>query len=121
MPMRMYAQIAMTAPNEPNAQKAIADAVNARGFTLRGADGLKTIPGRMTTQLSADEKFDWMILATQPPQIEEAATRALPHLAGDGRMVCLQNGLCEERIAKIAAKQGAALRARPEMKRHLAE
>jgi hypothetical protein len=26
-----------------------------------------------------------------------------------------------ERIAKIAAKQGAALRARPEMKRHLEE
>src|ERR1700709_363369 len=58
----------------------IADAVNARGFMLRGADGSKTIPGRMTTQLSAEEKFDWMILATQPPQIEEAATRALPHL-----------------------------------------
>ncbi len=82
----------------------IADVVNARGFALRGADGLKTIPGRMTTQLSPDEKFDWMILATQPPQIEEAAIRALPHLAEDGRMVCLQNGLCEERIAKFVGR-----------------
>jgi 2-dehydropantoate 2-reductase len=82
----------------------IADAVNARGFALRGADGLKTIPGRMTTQLSSDEKFDWMILATQPPQIEEAATRALPHLAEGGHMVCLQNGLCEERIAKFVGR-----------------
>lgn len=82
----------------------IADAVNARGFALRGSDGLKTIPGRMTTTLSRDEKFDWMILATQPPQIEEAALRALPHLADDGRMVCLQNGLCEERVAKIVGR-----------------
>ncbi|MEO7109386.1 MAG: 2-dehydropantoate 2-reductase [Polyangiaceae bacterium] len=82
----------------------IARAVNANGFAIRGSDGWKTIPGRMTTQLSSDEKFDWMILATQPPQIEEAATRALPHLADDGRMVCLQNGLCEERIAKFVGR-----------------
>lgn len=82
----------------------IAEAVNARGFVLRGADGIKTIPGSVTTKLDADQKFDWMILATQPPQIEEAARSVLPHLAEGGHMVCLQNGLCEERISKLVGR-----------------
>ena len=34
---------------------------------------------------------------------------------------CVDMNFAPERIAKIAARQGAALRARPEMKRHLAE
>jgi 2-dehydropantoate 2-reductase len=43
-----------------------------------------------------------VLLATQPPQVEEAARSALPVLARDGVMVCFQNGLCEARIADIA-------------------
>src|SRR5262249_375795 len=46
--------------------------------------------------------FDYVRLATQPPQVEEAARRTLPFLAPTGAMVCFQNGLCEERIAAIA-------------------
>ena len=45
------------------------------------------------------------MLATQPPQVEEAARTALPPLADDGAMVVLQNGLCEERIARIAGAE----------------
>jgi 2-dehydropantoate 2-reductase len=43
-------------------------------------------------------------LCTQPPQVEEAARAALPVLAQDGVMVCLQNGLCEPRVAKICGE-----------------
>ncbi|MGH7281469.1 MAG: ketopantoate reductase family protein, partial [Polyangiaceae bacterium] len=82
----------------------VADAVNARGYVLRGVDGARTIAGKMTTELSANEKFSTIILATQPPQVEEAAARVVTHLAEDGKMVCLQNGLCEERVAKIAGR-----------------
>lgn len=82
----------------------VADAVNARGYVLRGVDGARTIAGTMTTELSPGEKFDVIILATQPPQVEEAAARVVSHLAEDGKMVCLQNGLCEERVAKIAGR-----------------
>src|SRR4051812_41767368 len=46
-------------------------------------------------------KYDLCILATQPPNVEDAARTALPHLAPDGQVVVLQNGLCEERIAAI--------------------
>jgi 2-dehydropantoate 2-reductase len=49
-----------------------------------------------------EAKFDYVILATQPPQVEDAARSALSVLADDGAMVCLQNGLCERRIARIA-------------------
>ena len=45
--------------------------------------------------------YDLCILATQPPNVEEAALTARPHLADDAQVVVLQNGLCEERIAAI--------------------
>src|SRR5262249_23384308 len=46
--------------------------------------------------------FEFVFLATQPPQVEEAARNALPFLAQSGAMVCFQNGLCEERVAAVA-------------------
>lgn len=46
-------------------------------------------------------RYDLCILATQPPNVEEAARTALPHLAEDAQVVVLQNGLCEDRIAAI--------------------
>jgi 2-dehydropantoate 2-reductase len=57
----------------------------------------------VVSALTAEEQpFDWILLATQPPQVEDAARRALPWLAPAGAMVCFQNGLCEARIARIA-------------------
>lgn len=82
----------------------VAEAVNTRGFALRGEGGTRNVAGKMVTELAADARFDWMILATQPPQVEEAAARVVAHLAETGKMVCLQNGLCEERVAKIAGR-----------------
>lgn len=85
--------------------KLIADAVNARGFVVRGESSPGTVPGRAVVDLAASARpFDAVLLATQPPQVEDAARTALPHLAESGMMVCLQNGLCEERIAKIAGE-----------------
>ena len=81
---------------------AIAEAVQTKGYLVRGVDGERTIRGSVVTSLSDDvDPFDWIILATQPPQVEEAARQAMPWLAKTGAMVCLQNGLCEERVAKI--------------------
>ncbi len=83
----------------------IAEAVNARGFQIRGTDGARTVAGKAKTALAKDDApFDWVILAVQPPQVEEAAASVLPWLAPSGSMVCLQNGLCEPRVAKIAGE-----------------
>jgi 2-dehydropantoate 2-reductase len=81
----------------------IADAVEAGGFVTRGESSLGTVPGKAVTSVPKNTPpFDYVILATQPPQVEEAATSVLSHLADDGVMVVLQNGLCELRIAEIA-------------------
>ena len=77
---------------------AIAAAVNADGFVVDG----QAHRGEVVAEAPAGETFDFVLLATQPPQVEAAARTALPALAPDGAMVVLQNGLCERRIAAIA-------------------
>jgi 2-dehydropantoate 2-reductase len=80
----------------------IADAVCRYGFRLRGVDGERTVPGRVVSEIPDDAGlFDWVLLATQPPQVEEAVAAVKPHLAADGVVVCFQNGLCEDRVARI--------------------
>ena len=82
---------------------AIADAVNADGLRVRNASQTSIMPAHATPTLPhAAPTFDFVFLATQPGQAEAAAHTALPHLAPNGAMVCLQNGLCEQRIAAIA-------------------
>ncbi|HEY4118425.1 MAG TPA: 2-dehydropantoate 2-reductase [Byssovorax sp.] len=82
---------------------AILEAILARGFRVRGEGSPGTVRGHAVQALEPGVKpFDYVLLATQPPQVEDAARRALPHLAADGAMVCFQNGLCEERVAEIA-------------------
>jgi 2-dehydropantoate 2-reductase len=84
--------------------RAIADAVSTNGFRLRADGTTRTVRGRVELGVPTGERFDVILLATQPPQVEEAARAAVPLLADDGNMVVLQNGLCEARIAKIAGE-----------------
>jgi 2-dehydropantoate 2-reductase len=84
----------------------ILDAVNAHGFRVRGESSPGTVRGRAVRKLDETHgTFDYVLLATQPPQVEEAAHDALPFLTEGGAMVCFQNGLCEERIAAIAGPE----------------
>ncbi len=81
---------------------AVVEAVTAHGFRLVGEAGARTVPGRALPALPADEgPFDYVLLATQPTDVEAAARQAAPSLAPDGRVVCFQNGLCEERVAAV--------------------
>lgn len=84
----------------------IADAINAGGFRVRGEASPGTVRGRAVREIApGTEPFDYVLLATQPPQVEEAARSVVEHLAPTGAMVCFQNGLCEERIAAIAGPE----------------
>lgn len=84
----------------------IAGAVRTHGMRLTGIDGARSVPCPCVLELSPDDgPFDWVLLATQPPHVEEAARKALPWLGPQGAMVCFQNGLCEERIARIAGPE----------------
>jgi len=83
---------------------AILAAVREKGFQLQGDGGARTIRGEIVATLP-DGPFDYVLLATQPPDVERAARAALPALAKDGLMVCFQNGLCEARIAAITGPE----------------
>ena len=43
--------------------------------------------------------FDFVVLATQPTDVEAAVKGLSGVLSPDSQVVCLQNGLCEERVA----------------------
>jgi 2-dehydropantoate 2-reductase len=84
----------------------IAEALRTNGFCVVGEEGPGTVRGRVVTELAeGTEPFDYILLATQPPQVEEAARGVVSFLAPEGAMVTFQNGLCEERIAKIAGPE----------------
>jgi 2-dehydropantoate 2-reductase len=82
--------------------RSILEAVERSGFQLRGDGPPRGVRGRILGAVPEGEAFDYVLLCTQPPQVEEAARQALPALAPDGAMVCFQNGLCEARVGKIA-------------------
>ncbi|HSN30043.1 MAG TPA: 2-dehydropantoate 2-reductase [Kofleriaceae bacterium] len=74
-------------------------AVDQKGFRIVDEGEERVVRGWISP--APEGKYDLCILATQPPNVEEAARTALPSLADDGQVVVLQNGLCEERIAAL--------------------
>jgi 2-dehydropantoate 2-reductase len=84
----------------------IAQAIQREGLRVRFAGGsfrarvalLGESPGPAT------EPFDVVLLATQPNQVEDATRLVLPWLTDRGRVVCFQNGLCEERVARLVGE-----------------
>lgn len=84
----------------------IGAALQERGFRLRGDDASRGgRPHAVLASAPDTGDFDWVLLAVQPPQLESAAESALGALAPHGQLVCLQNGLCEERLARLAGAE----------------
>jgi len=84
----------------------IAAAINRDGYVLHDKNGVRRVAGNAVAEISAAaEPFDFALLATQPPQVVAAARTALPLLTPGGALVCLQNGLCEQRIAALAGPE----------------
>ncbi len=80
---------------------AIQAAIAQDGFRLHDEGRERKVAGKVAAAPPAGERFDVVVLATQPPQVEDAARTAAPALADGGVMVVLQNGLCEARVARI--------------------
>ena len=82
--------------------------ISEHGYELcgRGSKETRLIRGKVSLGVpSHASPYDFVLLATQPPQVEEAARTAEPLLAPTGRMVCFQNGLCEDRVATIVGRE----------------
>src|SRR3954471_6544649 len=66
-------------------------ALSDRGLKLVGEGAPRHVRAKVAhgvSTLPQDTTFDYVILATQPPQVEEAARMAAPFLSPDGAMVC---------------------------------
>lgn len=74
-------------------------AVDKAGFRVVDDGEERVVRGWVSP--APEGRYDLCVLATQPPNVEDAARTALPHLADDAQVVVLQNGLCEDRIAAI--------------------
>jgi 2-dehydropantoate 2-reductase len=94
------------APVALTTNRTIADALETSGVEVTGASSFRGPAGTVLTEVShAAEPFDFILLAVQPPQVEEAARSIAPVLGENGRLVCFQNGLCEDRVAKIVGRE----------------
>ena len=73
---------------------------------LRLRDGAEDIEAEATFVGEALlGRYDYVLLCTRPPQVE-AATRSIQSaLSPNGRVVVLQNGLCEARVAAIVSAE----------------
>ena len=84
----------------------IAEAINQKGFELYGEENVVRVAGRASVDIPDDAgRYDFVFLATQPPQVAAAARAAAPYLSETGAMVCFQNGLCEQHVLPIAGAQ----------------
>src|SRR5690606_31632188 len=83
-------------------------ALSEHGYRLRGHTTLKTVanPSLIGDAREATAgSFDYALLAVQPPAVEAAAAEVAHLLKPEGRVVCFQNGLCEERVAQIVGPE----------------
>jgi 2-dehydropantoate 2-reductase len=81
---------------------AIRNAVDRAGYRVVDEGEERSVRGWIAP--APEGKYDLCVLATQPPNVEDAARTALPHLADHAQVVVLQNGLCEERVAAIVGE-----------------
>lgn len=89
-----------------SANPLVADAVNMNGLQVRGDELSAAVRGRVLRAPPQDAPpFDYVLLATQPFEVVQAARRLLPVLAPRGAMVCLQAGLCDERVVAVAGPE----------------
>ena len=52
-----------------------------------------------------DTSFDYVLLAVQPPQVRAAVESVAHKLADHARVVCFQNGLCEDLVAEVVGAE----------------
>jgi 2-dehydropantoate 2-reductase len=77
-------------------------AVDQKGFRIVDEGEERVVRGWVSP--APEGKYELCILATQPPNVEDAARTALTHLAEDALVIVLQNGLCEERVATVVGE-----------------
>jgi len=84
----------------------LAKKISEEGLHCSGACGQITI--KINSYASAGELsglYDLVFLATKGNDMPEAARQILPFIKSDSRVVSMQNGICEDELAKIVGKE----------------
>jgi 2-dehydropantoate 2-reductase len=88
---------------EPDHVAAIRDP--ARGLSIRGPVATCRITAPAFTPAEVEGQWDHIYLCVKAQHTAAAARALLPHLSPSGYVVSLQNGLCEDIIAKVAGQE----------------
>ena len=82
-------------------------ALNVDGLTLVGPEGEETVPVRAVTpeHAAGHGPFHRVLLCVKAQATEAATAPLAPHLAPDGFVVSLQNGLNEDTVAGLVGPQ----------------
>ncbi len=86
---------------------AVRSALVSSGPSLGGGAQLPALSEEraLSSAREASTGFDYVLLAVPPPEVERAAQEVLGVLRPEGRVVCFQNGLCEERVARFVGTE----------------
>jgi len=87
--------------------RAIGEALLRDGFQVQ-SDALGAAvpaPAVLFDAAEVSDSFDYVLLAVQPPQVREAVEGIADRLGANARIVCFQNGLCEELVAEIVGPE----------------
>jgi 2-dehydropantoate 2-reductase len=109
----VYAGILAGAGNEVWAVDVWAEhvaAIRARGLTVEGASGRRTVPIEATTEPAEVGVCDLVVIATKARDVEAAAAAAPPLLGPDTVVLPIQNGLgSADRIAAVLGDERVAI------------
>lgn len=87
--------------------RAIGEALERDGFQVQ-SDAIDARVRARTVLFDASEartRFDYVLLAVQPPQVQAAVHSIADKLTEDARVVCFQNGLCEDLVAEVVGAE----------------
>jgi 2-dehydropantoate 2-reductase len=84
----------------------LARKISSQGIQVEGKCGNFTIP--IPSVAAPDElwgDFDYVLIATKADALVEVAQKILPVLHNNTRVVSMQNGICEDMLAKIVGEE----------------
>lgn len=80
----------------------LAQFANSIGLKVKGYCGEYQVKVRTVSDLSGlNGTYDFVLIATKVPDLEDAATSILPYIHEGSRVVSLQNGIVEEKLASV--------------------
>ena len=80
-------------------------AINAKGLTITGPIAQFTVHAPAFTPDAVPGVWDRIFLCVKAQHTEDASRALAPHLAPDGYVLSLQNGLCEDIIASVVGPE----------------